>query len=163
MIGLLFVLHVGILGISRSSRIPLEYAKRVVDGKAFERFLWGRIGFRELIQSIKVVSFENNGYAIHGCVHVLMIWALDSLVNLGKKHGKKREVGDDEGEVPLLSWSGGRPRISVAEFLAREKQLHKKVQVHHLSIRRKEEIYPIWQGRMRCMGMDRWSRWKQVA
>lgn len=123
MLGKLFVLHVGIMGMPRASRIPLEYAVKVLDGEAFERFQWGRVGFKRLIQSIKVVSFDNNSYAIHGCVHVLLIWALESVVNLGKTYGNKKE-GED---VPLLSWNAGRPRISISDFLAREKLKKKKV------------------------------------
>ncbi|EOA21538.1 hypothetical protein CARUB_v10001945mg [Capsella rubella] len=129
MIGLLFVMHFGMLGISRSSRITLEYAKKVLDIHVFQRFPWGRIGFKELMQSIKVVSFAQDGYAIHGCVHVVMIWALDSLTNLGKKYGNKRKNEDDvkaKEDVPLLCWGGSRPRIGLAETLASEKKLKKK-------------------------------------
>ncbi|XP_010458616.1 PREDICTED: uncharacterized protein LOC104739847 [Camelina sativa] len=145
-IGLLFVLHVGILGLSRPSRIPLEYAKRMLDIEVFERFPWGRVGFKELNQSIKIVSFENDTYAIHGCVHVLIVWALESLVNFGKKYGRKRIIDDDDVEVvvPLLCWGGGRPRISVEATLVAEKKLKKKVDVKHLVFRREEDIYPMW-------------------
>ncbi|EOA14539.1 hypothetical protein CARUB_v10027771mg [Capsella rubella] len=112
-IGLLFVVHVGIFGISRSSRNSLGYAKIVMDTGAFERFPWGRVGFKELIQSIKVVSCENNSYAIHGCVHVEVrhvtwraeddiypFWPdelLDNLLHdifLGRVDAKEWEVGN---------------------------------------------------------------------
>ncbi|XP_023641942.1 uncharacterized protein LOC17893586 [Capsella rubella] len=148
MLGLLFVVHVGILGIARSSRIPLDYAKTVLDSGVFERFPWGRIGFKELIQSIKVVSYENDSYAIHGLVHVLMIWALESLHKLGKKYGNKKKTDEDEAHaddvVPLLEWSGGRPRIDIGEFFATEKRINKKLSVTNVGWRSEEDIYPFW-------------------
>lgn len=132
MLGLLFVVHVGILGISRSSRIPLDYAKRVLDTEAFERFPWGRVGFKELITSIKVLSYDRTSYAIHGCPHVLNIWAFDSIPHLAKSHGNQvPDDGDgDEHEpepVPLLQWNGGRPRICLKNFFETEKLRKKKV------------------------------------
>ncbi|KAJ0234224.1 Ulp1 protease family [Hirschfeldia incana] len=53
-IGLLFLLSVGIFGISSNSRIPLHCAKRVMDTAAFQRYPWGRVGFSSLVDSIKV-------------------------------------------------------------------------------------------------------------
>ncbi|CAF2084052.1 unnamed protein product [Brassica napus] len=58
MIGLLSVLSIGVLGISPGSRIPLEQAKRVLDIEAFERYPWGRVAFSSLVNSVKVISFE---------------------------------------------------------------------------------------------------------
>ncbi|CAH8263784.1 unnamed protein product [Arabidopsis lyrata] len=151
MLGLLFVVHVGILGISRSSRIPLDYAKRVLDTEAFERFPWGRVGFKELITSIKVLSYDRTSYAIHGCPHVLNIWAFDSIPHLVKSHGNQvPDDGDgDEDEpepVPLLQWNGGRPRICLKNFFETEKLRKKKIKVQHLVVRPVEEIYPVWPG-----------------
>ncbi|XP_019087961.1 PREDICTED: uncharacterized protein LOC109127510 [Camelina sativa] len=113
MIGLLFVLHVGILGISRTSRIPLDYAKRVLNTDAFARFPWGRVSFKRLIDSIKVVSYENTSYVVHGCAHVLLIWAFESVRELGKDFGSKNG-GDD---VPLLRWDAGRTKGNIGDFL----------------------------------------------
>ncbi|XP_020878672.1 uncharacterized protein LOC110227710 [Arabidopsis lyrata subsp. lyrata] len=153
MLGLLFVVHVGILGISRSSRIPLDYAKRVLDTEAFERFPWGRVGFKELITSIKVLSYDRTSYAIHGCPHVLNIWAFDSIPHLAKSHGNKvpddgdGDEDEDEPEpVPLLQWNGGRPRICLKTFFEIEKLRKKKIKVQHLVVRPVEEIYPVWPG-----------------
>ncbi|EOA25422.1 hypothetical protein CARUB_v10018755mg [Capsella rubella] len=130
MLGLLFVVHVGILGLPRGSRIPLEYAKRVLDFAAFDRFPWGRVGFKELIQSIKVLSVKKESCAIHGCVHVLMIWAYECLKNLGKTYGNKKKLDEDLANAddlpPLLMWSGKRPRIDIAEFFAAEKLVNNK-------------------------------------
>ncbi|CAL9222787.1 unnamed protein product [Arabidopsis halleri] len=94
MLGLLFVLNVGILGKSRSSRIPLEYAKRVFDSEAFERYPWGRIGFKSLIKSIKVVSYENRSYGLiksimivfmlcwFGHLKVYLLWGRSMVIQL---------------------------------------------------------------------------------
>ncbi|XP_023638196.1 uncharacterized protein LOC17884819 [Capsella rubella] len=148
MLGLLFVVHVGILGLPRGSRIPLEYAKRVLDFAAFDRFPWGRVGFKELIQSIKVLSVKKESCAIHGCVHVLMIWAYECLKNLGKTYGNKKKLDEDLANAddlpPLLMWSGKRPRIDIAEFFAAEKLVNNKIVAEHFSWREEEDIFPFW-------------------
>ncbi|EOA25342.1 hypothetical protein CARUB_v10018663mg, partial [Capsella rubella] len=114
-----------ILGLSRGSRIPLEYAKRGFDIAAFDRFSWGRVELKELIQSIKMLSFKRESCAIHGCVYVLMIWGFDFLKHLGKTYGNKKKLDEDlagaDDVPPLLMWSGKRPRIDIAEFFATEK------------------------------------------
>ncbi|ESQ43578.1 hypothetical protein EUTSA_v10015594mg [Eutrema salsugineum] len=46
MVGLLCLLSIGIYGISATSRIPLQAAKRVMDREAFDRYPWGRVGFK---------------------------------------------------------------------------------------------------------------------
>ncbi|KAG7568042.1 Papain-like cysteine peptidase superfamily [Arabidopsis thaliana x Arabidopsis arenosa] len=153
MFGLLFVVHVGILGIYRSSRIPLDYAKRVLDAEAFERFPWGRLGFKELIESKKVLKYDRTSYAIHGCPHVLNIWAFESIPHHGKSYGNKvpddgdgNEDEDEPEPVPLLQWNGGRPRICLDNFFATEKLRKRKIKVQHLVVRPIEEIYLVWPG-----------------
>lgn len=89
MLALLFVLSVGIYGCSRSSRIPFMCAKRVLDQEAFERYPWGRMGFKELVESVKVASLEVELYTILGCVHALFIWAYESIPILGEKFGNR--------------------------------------------------------------------------
>ncbi|KAG7528434.1 hypothetical protein ISN45_Un144g000010, partial [Arabidopsis thaliana x Arabidopsis arenosa] len=142
-----------ILGIYRSSRIPLDYAKRVLDAEAFERFPWGRLGFKELIESIKVLKYDRTSYAIHGCPHVLNIWAFESIPHHGKSYGNKvpddgdgNEDEDEPEPVPLLQWNGGRPRICLDNFFATEKLRKRKIKVQHLVVRPIEEIYLVWPG-----------------
>ncbi|ESQ37045.1 hypothetical protein EUTSA_v10002876mg [Eutrema salsugineum] len=48
MVAKLQLLHVGIFGLNRNSRIPLNCAKRVLDEDAFESYPWGRWAFKKL-------------------------------------------------------------------------------------------------------------------
>lgn len=109
MFGLLCVLSVGVLGISPGSRIPLDQAKRVLDIEAFDRYPWGRVGFSSLVNSVKIVSYEErNKYTLRGCVHALLIWLYESIPGIGHEYGNHIEGN----QVPLLSWSGSRGRIN---------------------------------------------------
>ncbi|XP_019092270.1 PREDICTED: uncharacterized protein LOC104748460 [Camelina sativa] len=143
----LYLVHVGVLGLSRNSRIPLEYAKRALNEEAFESFQWGRVGFKSLVDSIKVLGLPNNAYTLHGCVHVLLIWAFESVKVLGASYGNVREGVD----LPLLRWRGGRPRKDIEAFISGSKLLNNgELQVKHLVPKPLEFIYPDWPGQY-CM------------
>ncbi|XP_013723763.2 uncharacterized protein LOC106427589 [Brassica napus] len=123
MIGLLCLLSIGIFGISSNIRIPLHCAKRVMDTAAFQRYLWCRVGFRSLVESIKVLTYEaKKSYTLHGCVHALLIWIYEFVPGLGKIYGNRIEGAD----VPLLSW--GR----------------NLVRVRHMIMKPVEDIYRKW-------------------
>lgn len=117
-LALLFILSVGVLGLNRGSRIPLIQAKRVMDLEAFERYPWGRVGFEKLIKSVQVVNLAGDSYVVHGCVHVLLIWAYESVLILGESFGR-RIVGI---EVPLLRWGSGRRRYVLENILEKDKK-----------------------------------------
>ncbi|XP_048615563.1 uncharacterized protein LOC106354988 [Brassica napus] len=141
LIGLLSVLSIGVLGISPGSRIPLEQAKRVLDIEEFERYPWGRVAFSSLVNSVKVISFEErNKYTLRGCVHALLIWVYESIPGIGEEYGNRIEGN----QVPLLSWSASRCRINWDQFYKKEKSLHQKVRVRHLIVKSEAEIYPQW-------------------
>lgn len=124
MVGLLCLLSIGIFGISSNSRIPLHCAKRVMDPAAFNRYLWGRVGFESLVNSIKVISYEEkNSYTVHGCVHALVVWIYESVPGFGEMYGNRIEGA----EVPLLSWHGSPARVNFKDFCAQEKEKHQKV------------------------------------
>ncbi|XP_010431051.1 PREDICTED: uncharacterized protein LOC104715335 [Camelina sativa] len=146
----LYLVHVGVLGLSRSSRIPLEYAKRALNEEAFESFQWGRVGFKSLVDSIKVLGLPNNAYTLHGCVHVLLIWAFESVKVLGASYGNVREGVD----LPLLRWRGGRPRKDIEAFISGSKLLNNgELQVKHLVPKPLEFIYPDWPGQYCVYGV----------
>ncbi|XP_010471483.1 PREDICTED: uncharacterized protein LOC104751261 [Camelina sativa] len=146
----LYLVHVGVLGLSRNSRIPLEYAKRALNEEAFESFQWGRVGFKSLVDSIKVLGLPNNAYTLHGCVHVLLIWAFESVKVLGASYGNVREGVD----LPLLRWRGGRPRKDIEAFISGSKLLNNgELQVKHLVPKPLEFIYPDWPGQYCVYGV----------
>ncbi|CAN6819473.1 unnamed protein product [Brassica oleracea] len=141
MVGLLCLLSIGIFGISSNSRIPLHLAKRVMDPAAFERHPWGRVAFTSLVDSIKVVTYEEKkSYTLHGCVHALLIWIYESVPGLGEIYGHRIE----EAEVPLLSWHGSRQRINFPNFCAQEKKKYQKIHVRHMIVKAMEDRYPKW-------------------
>ncbi|CAG7880817.1 unnamed protein product [Brassica rapa] len=141
MVGLLCLLSIGIFGISSNSRIPLHLAKRVMDPAAFQRHPWGRVAFTSLVDSIKVVTYEEKkSYTLHGCVHALLIWIYESVPGLGEIYGHRIE----EAEVPLLSWHGSRQRINFPNFCAQEKKKYQKIRVRHMIVKAMEDRYPKW-------------------
>ncbi|KAG2259922.1 hypothetical protein Bca52824_079216 [Brassica carinata] len=117
----------------RSSEIGLE--KRVM------RHPWGRVAFTSLVDSIKVVTYEEKkSYTLHGCVHALLIWIYESVPGLGEIYGHRIE----EAEVPLLSWHGSRQRINFPNFCAQEKKKYQKIRVRHMIVKAMEDRYPKW-------------------
>lgn len=118
MLALLFVVHIGIYGISRSSRISLKHAKRVLDPESFESYPWGRVGFKELLESIKIAKLDGKTYVVHGCVHALLIWAYESIPIIGEKFGKRRA----DIEIPLLRWESCRSRYNLESLLEEDKR-----------------------------------------
>ncbi|KAG2264716.1 hypothetical protein Bca52824_071795 [Brassica carinata] len=131
MVGLLCLLSIGIFGISSNSRIPLHLAKRVMDPAAFQRHPWGRLALTSLVDSIKVVTYEEKkSYTLHGC----------SVPGLGEIYGHQIE----EAEVPLLSWHGSRQRINFPNFCAQEKKKYQKIRVRHMIVKAMEDRYPKW-------------------
>ncbi|CAN8320547.1 unnamed protein product [Cochlearia groenlandica] len=121
----LCIIFVGILGISPSSRIPLEMAKKVFCVEAFESFTWGRVGFESLIGSIKVVEYEGKqSYTLSGCVHALIIWIFEFVPGIGERYGFKREGCDNL--VPILCCAGSRKRLDELKLIKEEVENHGK-------------------------------------
>ncbi|CAA7062237.1 unnamed protein product [Microthlaspi erraticum] len=98
-----------------------------MDLEAFERYLWGRVGFEKLIKSVQVVDLAGDSYVVHGCVHVLLIWAYELVTVLGELFGRRIEGI----EVPLLRWGCGRQHfVRVKHFLMKPDSI--------------EDIYLVW-------------------
>lgn len=74
MVGKLILLFVEVNGISHSSRVPVSGAKQVLDPIGFEKHPWGRVAFTILVDSVKIVAYDNDSYTICECVHALLIW-----------------------------------------------------------------------------------------
>ncbi|XP_024006486.1 uncharacterized protein LOC112082995 [Eutrema salsugineum] len=151
MLALLFILHVGVLGLHRNSRIPLALAKTVMDEAAFERQPWGRYGFHELIYSIKIANLGGARYTLHGCVQAMLVWGYECIPILAERAGKIRPDVDDS-VVPLLRWTSSRCRYVFETLLEMDKSETEdhKVRVRHLMVVKPlEEIYPVWEGEPR--------------
>ncbi|CAA7014129.1 unnamed protein product [Microthlaspi erraticum] len=148
-LGVLLKLASSVLGLNRGSRIPLELAKRVMDLEAFERYLWGRVGFEKLIKSVQVVDLAGDSYVVHGCVHVLLIWAYELVTVLGELFGRRIEGI----EVPLLRWGCGRQHFVMEDVLKKDKEESEQEGTVFLFVRVKhflmkpdsiEDIYLVW-------------------
>ncbi|ESQ48174.1 hypothetical protein EUTSA_v10021997mg, partial [Eutrema salsugineum] len=130
MVGWLSLLSIGIYGISPTSRIPLDKAKRVLDADVFESYPWGRVAFRSLIESIKVITYGvKKSYTMHGCVHVLLILAYETIEGLGERYGNERI----SPAVPLLYF-----------ILEDKKANDNKFRVRSFILKSQEDIYPKW-------------------
>ncbi|ESQ37567.1 hypothetical protein EUTSA_v10003101mg [Eutrema salsugineum] len=88
MLALLFILHVGVLGLHRNSRIPLALAKTVMDEAAFERQSWVHYGFHEIIYSIKIADLGGARYTLHGCVQAMLVWGYECIPIFAERAGK---------------------------------------------------------------------------
>ncbi|ESQ44725.1 hypothetical protein EUTSA_v10003373mg [Eutrema salsugineum] len=121
MVAKLLLLHVGIFGLNRNSRVPLKCAKRVLDEDTFESYPWGRHAFKHLVESIKVACLDGDTYFIHGFVHAYLIWAFESVPIFGEKIGR-RWPSHNPNEIPLLRWRSSRKRFRLETVINEEKQ-----------------------------------------
>ncbi|CAN8266564.1 unnamed protein product [Cochlearia groenlandica] len=137
-IGCLCVIAIGVLGLHRGSKIPLDLARRVIDVETFERFPWGRKACEKLVEDIKVVQYVGDSYCIPGFVHVLQIWGYEAISILGESVSRK------EHDIPLLAWPGSRGRTKIADLLFKDKNKHGKVRVRHIFSISEEDVISSW-------------------
>ncbi|CAA7024015.1 unnamed protein product [Microthlaspi erraticum] len=136
---LLFVLHVGIFGLARNSRIPFKAAKRVLVPEKFEGYPWGRVAFQQLVQTIKIAKFDGPSYTISGFVHPLLIWAYEAVEIIGERFGRRRDA-----PIPLLQWQSSRKRYNLEALMEEDKKMSvdNKTRVRHFVEKPLAEIYP---------------------
>ncbi|CAA7030638.1 unnamed protein product [Microthlaspi erraticum] len=103
-----------------------------------------RVGFKELMESLKVAKLDGKMYVVHGCVHALLIWAYEAIPIIGEKFSKRRA----NIEIPLLRWESCRNRYNLEAIVEEEKKKTglDKVRVRQLVLKPLEEIYPVWTG-----------------
>ncbi|XP_024011362.1 uncharacterized protein LOC112086621 [Eutrema salsugineum] len=119
MVGCLCVLSAGVLGLHPASKIPLKFAKRVLDVEAFEQFPWGRVAHESLLE---------------------FIWVYETITIIGERFGNKV----DGIEVPLLSWLGSRKRYDFDLLMEEDKTTHERVRVRHIIVNDGEDLKPKW-------------------
>ena len=59
------------------------------------------MAFTSLLDSVKIVAYDNDSYTIRECVHALLIWLYESVPSIGEGYGLKRSEATG---VPLLDW-----------------------------------------------------------
>ncbi|CAA7046307.1 unnamed protein product [Microthlaspi erraticum] len=79
---------------------------------------WGRVGFEKLIKSVQVVDLAGDSYVVHGCVHVLLIWAYELVTVLGELFGRRIQGI----EVPLIRWGCGQTCFVLEDVLKKDKK-----------------------------------------
>ncbi|ESQ37592.1 hypothetical protein EUTSA_v10003035mg, partial [Eutrema salsugineum] len=147
MVAKLFILHVGIFGLHRNSRVPLKCAKRVLDEEAFENSQWSRLAFKSLVESMRVASFDRDSYTLHGFVHAVLIWAYESVSILGEQFEKRVQNDQNPDTIPLLRWHSSRPRFNLENVMEQGKRNsddNKVCSCKPFEVNPVEEIYPFW-------------------
>ncbi|ESQ33252.1 hypothetical protein EUTSA_v10005571mg [Eutrema salsugineum] len=151
MVGCLCVIAVGVLGLHSSTKIPLKFAKTVLDVEAFEQFPWGRVACESLIEFVKLADLNSKSYTIGGFVPILQIWVYEAITILGERFGNKI----DGMEVPLLSWAGSRKRFNFDDLVLEEKNNQVKVRVRHIIVNNGEDPKPRWSDDTEDVGVDK--------
>lgn len=92
-------------------RLNSEIARMVFDLPKFEKYPWGRLAFKQLIESVKRVDYKAQSYTIHGFIQALQIWAYNVVPGLGAKIGRPSNIDGP----PLLKFKGtkGKSKIHI--------------------------------------------------
>ncbi|XP_024011312.1 uncharacterized protein LOC18017642 [Eutrema salsugineum] len=151
MVGCLCVIAVGVLGLHQSTKIPLKFAKTVLDVEAFEQFPWGRVACESLIEFVKLADLNSKSYTIGGFVPILQIWVYEAITIVGERFGNKI----DGMEVSLLSWAGSRKRFNFDDLVLEEKNNQEKVRVRHIIVNNGEDPKPRWTDDTEDVGVDK--------
>ncbi|XP_024007908.1 uncharacterized protein LOC18991757 [Eutrema salsugineum] len=151
MVGCLCVIAVGVLGLHQSTKIPLKFAKTVLDVEAFEQFPWGRVACESLIEFVKLADLNSKSYTIGGFFPILQIWVYEAITIVGERFGNKI----DGMEVPLLSWAGSHKRFNFDDLVLEEKNNQEKVRVRHIIVNNGEDPKPRWTDDTEDVGVDK--------
>ena len=85
--------------------VPVELARLVMDEDAWSSYPWGRIAFKNLIESVKNAEIWKYSYKIEtGFVQVLQAWVYYSLPKFAKDYGRPLIASPDD--PPLLHFRG---------------------------------------------------------
>lgn len=87
----------------------VNLARLVMDLEAFEEYPWGRVAFKNLIESIKDKDLTKT-YLIEGFVQVLQVWVYFALPDYASEFG---EPFPNNPTPLLLAFKGSRGRKNV--------------------------------------------------
>lgn len=90
-------------------RLSSTIARMVFDLPKFEKYPWGRLAFKHLIESVKRVDYMAQSYTIHGFIQTLQIWAYNVVPSLGSKIGRASNVNNP----PLLKFKGTKAKYNI--------------------------------------------------
>lgn len=116
--GYLSILATFIVGNDGKKQLPSSLARMVFDLPKFENYPWGRVAFKNLIESVKSVDLEADSYTIHGFLQVLQIWVYNVVPSLGSRIGRPSSAEN----IPLLKFSGAtfKSNIDIDAILAKD-------------------------------------------
>ena len=119
-LGLLTRLANGLFGLHHNSRILFESAKRIFDDEAMKTYLWSRLAFEALVDSIKLKRPIGKSYTISGVAFVLQARAYKSINTIGERYGNVIK----EDEILLLRWGVNRTRATMESTIAEDITAH---------------------------------------
>ncbi|CAN7076974.1 unnamed protein product [Brassica oleracea var. botrytis] len=99
-----------------SSPTRASLTRLVMDLDAFEDYLWGRVAFKFLMESVKGVDLTKT-YAIEGFVQVLQVWVYCCLPEFGAGFGHPIEGSPTP---PLLAFLGGKGKRRLQENMLKQ-------------------------------------------
>ncbi|KAL1193545.1 hypothetical protein V5N11_025742 [Cardamine amara subsp. amara] len=126
-LALLMILAGIVMAQNKGTPLPREAIELVRNIQRFEKYPWGRTGFKILIDSIHEVKDDlcHPSYTMGGFVQVLQIWGYKAVLMIAKKV-KAHAQGEIDGSSIMLKWNGSRARIDYFDL----EQSTKKVDVN---------------------------------
>lgn len=100
-----------------STPTRVKMARLVMDVDAFVNYPWGRVAFKNLIQSVKEKDIAKSSYTIDGFVEVIQMWVYESMPDLALELG---EPFPNNPTPPLLAYRGSRGRKNLKQALLRQ-------------------------------------------
>ncbi|CAF2086016.1 unnamed protein product, partial [Brassica napus] len=121
-----------------SSPTRASLARLVVDLDAFENYLWGRVAFKFLMESVKGVDLTKT-YAIEGFVKVLKVWVYCCLPEFRAGFGHPIEGSPTP---PLFAFIGGKGKRRLKENML------KQTRTKNFTMKDYSEMFPCWDGEL---------------
>src|SRR5690606_8324528 len=115
-LGYLAVFTGYIEGRKYSTPTRVSRARLVMELERFEKYPWGRVAFKVLIDSVKGKDITGC-YTVDGFIQALQVWVYTALPELGAQYGNPRQ---DRPSPPILAFKGGKGRKCFKEAICRQ-------------------------------------------
>ncbi|KAF8110542.1 hypothetical protein N665_0082s0012 [Sinapis alba] len=108
-------------------------ARLVMDLEAFEAYLWGKVAFKFLIESVKKLDLTKT-YAVERFVEVLQVWIYNALLEYASDFGDPVPGATP----PLLGFLGGKGQKNAKE------KLQKHTRLNYYIVKDYSKMFPLW-------------------
>ncbi|CAA7025699.1 unnamed protein product [Microthlaspi erraticum] len=119
----------------KTSHTRVSLVRLVMDEEEFENYLWGHVGFKNLIEAIKEAELWKSGYFLDGLFVVLQVWAYCFMPEFGASPGAPIP---DAPNTPLLAYKGIQGLRNI------ELMILKQVNFDHCIMVERDFVYPKW-------------------